>query len=49
MQALSSCSKWGLLFSGVCGLLFAVVPLVEEQQVLEYVGFSSGSVWAQLW
>ena len=26
----SGCSKWGLLFIAVCGLLIAVVSLVKE-------------------
>ena len=31
-QAFSSCSKWGLLFVAVCGLLIAMSSLVAEHE-----------------
>ena len=46
MWTFSSCSKQGLLFIVICGLLIAVAPPVAEQ-ALGCMGFSSCDLWAQ--
>ena len=46
MRTFSSCSKQGLLFIVICGLLIAVAPPVAEQ-ALGRMGFSSCDLWTQ--